>query len=262
MGFSVLLLIAAAGVIPTRLSLITVPVSVDGQGPFRFLVDTGAESTVMDPALAARLGLAPTYRVELVNANGARLTPALRLRSMLVEGRRIPEIEVLLTAPNAARAADSGIQGVLGANALAGLSYLLTPREGRLELEASRPAGAALPFEDLGGRVVIKPSMAGEPLALMLDSGASHLVLFKMPASMAKTAAMAARLTTLDGARAAAAVTWSQPLAFDAGLTLRTVPAAVVEQPGRSFDGLLPAGHFEKVYVDRARGEVVLVRPQ
>src|SRR5579862_4916987 len=46
--------------IPTRLDRIgriVVPVMVDGQGPFQFVLDTGANSTVVSPHLASALGL-------------------------------------------------------------------------------------------------------------------------------------------------------------------------------------------------------------
>ena len=37
----------------------TVPVKVVEQGPFEFLIDTGAQNTVLSKSLAARLSLAP-----------------------------------------------------------------------------------------------------------------------------------------------------------------------------------------------------------
>ena len=38
-----------------RYERVTVPVTIKGQGPFRFMVDTGAQATVVSSALAARL---------------------------------------------------------------------------------------------------------------------------------------------------------------------------------------------------------------
>jgi predicted aspartyl protease len=36
------------------------PISINGKGPFRFIIDTGANRSVLSKALAARLGLAPS----------------------------------------------------------------------------------------------------------------------------------------------------------------------------------------------------------
>src|SRR5258708_6048524 len=58
--------------VPTRLDRIgriVVPVMINGQGPFRFIVDTGASHSVVSPALAAKLGLTPTPQTAtLLNA--------------------------------------------------------------------------------------------------------------------------------------------------------------------------------------------------
>jgi len=47
-------------------TLLTVPVMLAGQGPFRFVVDSGAERTVLADDLAASLGLAKTGRASVV----------------------------------------------------------------------------------------------------------------------------------------------------------------------------------------------------
>src|SRR5688500_6043122 len=43
--------------VPDAQERMTVPVSISGRGPFRFLVDTGAERTVISAELARQLGL-------------------------------------------------------------------------------------------------------------------------------------------------------------------------------------------------------------
>ena len=42
-----------------------VDVLVNGRGPYRFVLDTGASMNQMDPALADSLGLAPTFKSQL-----------------------------------------------------------------------------------------------------------------------------------------------------------------------------------------------------
>src|SRR5262249_12723167 len=60
---------------PTRLSVIrgfpiATSVYLNGQGPYRFLLDTGAETNQMDVGLARKLGIAPSFRVDLDTAAG------------------------------------------------------------------------------------------------------------------------------------------------------------------------------------------------
>jgi len=48
-----------------RIGRIMAPVMVNGQGPFRFIVDTGASRSAISPSLAERLGLVPSVEDSL-----------------------------------------------------------------------------------------------------------------------------------------------------------------------------------------------------
>jgi hypothetical protein len=50
----------------TKPAPISADVYVGTHGPHRFLVDTGAETSLIDPRLAATLHLRPEFRVELL----------------------------------------------------------------------------------------------------------------------------------------------------------------------------------------------------
>jgi predicted aspartyl protease len=50
-------------------------VYINGAGPFRMVIDTGAQSTSVTPDTAAEVGLRPEFRVEHVTATGSRLVP-------------------------------------------------------------------------------------------------------------------------------------------------------------------------------------------
>ncbi len=252
-GVAVLCLL---GTIETRPAPVVTEVVIGDKGPYRFLVDTGSESTLMEPSLAAELGLRPAFRVELVNVNGSRLTPGTRVERLAVQGHAVRDVEVLFDPPRH----DSGVRGVLGANALAALSYLLEPREGRLTIRPAAPDGVAVPFDVVDGRMVVRARMGGETLRLVLDSGASHVVLFRTPAAMARTGSIASVVHTLDGARRVAATTWTAEMTLGRGVRIRTLPAAMVSRPNSSVDGLLPAAAFKQVFVDQAGRQVVLVR--
>lgn len=248
------------GVIPAAAPPITANVHFGDKGPYRFLVDTGAESTMLEPALAATLGLRPAFRTEVVTVLGSSFVPGTKVGGMRIEDAAVGEIEVLFADPVEARRGVPEVRGVLGANALRGFDVLLSAKTRTVSIGARRPAGgAAIPYQDADGRVVVKATMGSEVLSFVLDSGASHIVLFKTPAAMAKTRPVASAVTTFDGARRVAATSWTAELIFDKALRLGTKPAAVVERPGSPADGLLPVAMFGSVFVDRARREVVLV---
>jgi hypothetical protein len=49
-------------------------------------------------------------------------------------------------------------------------------------------------------------------------------------------------------------------MAIASGVKFGTLPAAIVSRPGTKVDGLIPASLFKSIYVDQARGEIVLAR--
>jgi predicted aspartyl protease len=255
-----IVLLLFAGTISTRLIPVTTDIYIGERGPYRFLVDTGAESTLIDPKLAAELNLQPAFRTEIVTLHGSHYVPGTRINTLRVGSHALGELEVLFQDVAELQRVSGDLRGVLGANALANFDYLLSPSSGRLTPAAPRPAGEVVPFRYVDGRMVVNARMGKESLALILDSGASHPVLFRTPAAMAKTASILTTMNTLEGARSAAATTWTSELVFGEHIRIGTLPAAVVQRAGTSTDGLIPASIFQKIFVDQARREIVLVR--
>lgn len=253
-------MMAMTGPLPLPTPPIVVEVSWGGRAPVEMLVDTGAESTTLDPKLAAEWGLKPEYAVELVNLNGTRLVPALRSRELRLGEAVVGEVEVLLVDAGTARARAPRVKGVLGANALRGLSYTLWPKKGELRLGAVRPEGVVLPLGFAGDRVKVDARMGAETLHFVLDSGANHVVLFRTPEVMRKTPPVEFELTTIEGARTSVPTTWTKDMVFGEGMTVKMQPAGIVKARAAQLDGLLPAGIFAAIHVDAARGEIVLVR--
>lgn len=255
-----LLLALLFGVIPTKVTLITTSVFIGDRGPYRFVVDTGSQSTMIEPELAEELRLTPEFQVEMVNLHGSHFAPGTHLDSLRSGGRSLGRVEVLFADVPEAKRLDPQVRGVIGANALGAADFLLSASEGRMQTGVMRPEGEAVPFDIVEGRIVVKGRMGKESLSFVLDSGASHMVLFRLPAVMLKTPPVEATVRTLDGARSVAATTWSAELVFSGKLRLPTLPAAVVPRAGAPVDGLLPVAAFQRVFVDQARREVVLVR--
>jgi hypothetical protein len=233
-------------------------VFIGAKGPYRFLVDTGAQTSLIDEKLAAGLKLQPQYRVEIVTQHSSRSSPALKMRDLRIGDKRLAETELVFQDLENVRRSGIPIRGLLGISALAGHSFTITPKDARLELDPSRPEGEAVPYYLLEGRIALKARMGSEDLFLALDSGGHHVVLFRTPAAMAKTKPVNGILGTLEGARSVVPTTWTEPMSFSGGIRVKTLPAAMVKRDGAEVDGLLPASAFRSIYIDPARGEAVL----
>jgi len=218
-------------------------VFLGARGPFRFLVDTGAQSTVVSPGLAAAAGLTAGWRVEVVTVTGKRLVPA-GSADVVVGGVSVSGAEVLFYDP------PRGFDGVLGQSVLGRLDYLIDGR-GELRIGAPAPVGERLPLDRVYDRPAVSVDVDGVRMRLVLDSAASHMVLFDE-----KAEGRDAVLRTSAGYGPVAVRKLRSVAAGRARLS--AVEAAVAGRSGREEDGLLPARWFRAVYVNNAEGYVIL----
>lgn len=93
---------------------LTVPVAIRKQGPYNFIIDTGAERTVVSHELAGRLGLAAGMEVTVTSMTGRS-----RVATVIVPDLAIESIGVLhqIVAP-AFEARNIGAAGLLGIDTL------------------------------------------------------------------------------------------------------------------------------------------------
>ena len=97
-----------------RSTRMTLPVKIDGQGPFAFIIDTGADRTVISAELAARLNLPRGAPVTLHGASGEKEVETGRIATLDVGGRTLRDISAPLLWMS-----DLGADGMLGVDALA-----------------------------------------------------------------------------------------------------------------------------------------------
>jgi hypothetical protein len=239
-------LIASVPLLKTGPYVAAEGVYVNGEGPLRFLIDTGAQSSAISDELAARLRLRPRERVEQVTAAGSRMVP-LSCALVSLQGRS-KTIEVVLGGIDRVKDVNKTIDGVLGNNFFAGLRFALDYRRGRLLLNAPVPAGPRVPFEAADGRIVVTTSIDGLPRRLVLDSGAPVPVLFE-PRTTVPAVAM---LRTHAGAVAGGGA----KVVASIGTRTKRLQAVIVPRK-QSVDGLLPASAFRSVFVDTADGFVI-----
>jgi predicted aspartyl protease len=73
---------AAQSTTSEALGRVIAPVWVNGQGPFRFIIDTGANRTVLSTGLAARLGLSPHGVGQVHSIDGVETAPLVDVASI------------------------------------------------------------------------------------------------------------------------------------------------------------------------------------
>lgn len=105
---------AAAG--PTtndRRGRMVAPVTINGQGPFRFIVDTGANRSALSQGLAVELGLTSTASGEVHSVYGVTVAPLVEVASLNYGALSLPSGSLPLLQ-GAVLAGESGLLGVDG----------------------------------------------------------------------------------------------------------------------------------------------------
>jgi len=248
--------------IPLRVSegfLLVDGVFLNGAGPYRFLVDTGATTNQLDAVLAESLAMKATYRVELVTVSGSRAVPAARVAKIQVGPVSADDIEMLWMPLTEVRKVDRRIQGVLGQDFLRRFNYVLDFRGHRIVFEPATVAGEEIPAERVEGRLAVH-SAEDRVLGrrrLILDSGANTLCLFSAE-DVALDPLSSVRLQTATGSTEGR---FGKLRELRLGSQVyRDIPAAMLRSAknGEGADGILPLRLFKAVYVNNARNVVIL----
>jgi predicted aspartyl protease len=157
-----------------RIGRIWAPVTINGQGPFRLVLDTGASHSALTPRLVEALGipLDPGRTVVLRGATGSAAVPVvpvetLEFGDLLMEPRRLPVIPDAL----------GGAEGVLGMDGLANKRIFIDFRRDHITITRSKNERAAsgfaiIPVRFLRGRLlVVDAFIGGVPVKAVIDTG-------------------------------------------------------------------------------------------
>ncbi|HWK36834.1 aspartyl protease family protein [Sphingomonas sp.] len=148
----------------------TVPVSVNGRGPFDFVIDTGSERSVMSRELAASLDLRPGPGARVLDFIGATAVETVHVPSLSISSLGARAIE----AP-ALTMAHLGAPGLLGIDALQGHRVSIDFYRNRMEVRPAkrRPIGQIIVDAELraGQLIVTQASFQGQPIAVIVDTG-------------------------------------------------------------------------------------------
>ena len=172
---------------------VVVPVSINGSGPYPFLLDTGATITALDRGLAEAVvldgsgmgtvtTLAETMSVSLAVAHTVSIGPVTERN-----------VEVMVRDLKGLHAFAPGVRGVLGQNALNHADFLLDYRRRTLAFDMDGALLASLNGHHMQltretvednpqyANLAVHATIASDgvhPMDFLLDSGTASLVLF------------------------------------------------------------------------------------
>ena len=231
---------------PTRAGFV-VSVQTGAAVRLRFLFDTGTSLTVLDARVADRLGIVSQEKLEALSTTGAVTAGRGLLETMRVGSLVRADVPVLIL-PLPHFPSHGQLDGILGADFMAGRSFLIDVKRRCLELDVDRPPGGrSLAATEVGGRVVLQT----DGLNYVLDSAASFPVLMS---ERARSRAIQGQSFVLTSAAGRQRVRSGVIREMNVGtVDLSGLSAAFTDQQDKREDVLLPISPFTRIYVDAAR---------
>lgn len=267
MRFMFAIAILFAGSTPFQLrgdTDIVVSVTLNGQGPFRFLLDTGSSRSAVTRATAQRLARRPMGSTTVFTPSGQSLRTLIPIERLSLAGGPTASVVAMITGSDDL---SSDLDGLIGQDVLRARTYTIDYRRRQVHWHAEDASidGVRVPLKWRRERFVValpQTSPARE-LRLIPDSGTDGWVFFSRPNRPlpSLTPLDTVGLRTLSGPRLLRRVLMDR---IDVGsVTLWNQLATLVEKRDthEAFeDGLLPLHLFARVTFNAPIGYLTLSR--
>ena len=159
----------------TRLS---VPVTINGRGPFLFIVDSGADSSAVGSGVAQQLQLPPGTPVHLNGMTARTLVDRVRVATLGVGPTTIHDLQLPVL-----REVDMGGAGIIGIDALMQQRLMMDFEKRFIKVEDARTKVRSLPGEIVivgrrrRGQLILAQVRAGnQRLDAIIDTGSEITV--------------------------------------------------------------------------------------
>jgi predicted aspartyl protease len=223
-----------------RYRRMTVPVTIGEEGPFRFMIDTGAEATVLSLALADRLQLLERQPATLVGMASRREVETTAIADVGLGSRRF----FIQAAPLVEGANIGGADGILGLDSLQNQRVLLDFEKMQILVADAEELGGNRGFDiivkarrRLGQLIITEASLEGIRVAVIVDTGAQgsigNLALFERLRRARRLEDT--ELTDINGAQLSGPVRVARELNVGR-VSLRNIPVMFADSP--PFRGL------------------------
>jgi predicted aspartyl protease len=162
-----------------RIGRIWAPVLINGKGPFRLVLDTGANSSALLPSVAQTLGipLHESKKVQLHGVTGTAVVPivvvdSLEVGDLYIDGARLPIVPDVF----------GGAQGILGVKGLGDKRIFIDFGNDEIRISRSRGQSAPIGFTSLpikltnGQLLMFDIRIGSVRTKAVLDTGAQQTI--------------------------------------------------------------------------------------
>jgi Aspartyl protease len=255
-----------------------VQVSINGTGPYDFILDTGSNVTVVRSQLIRKLNLLSGAPTAILTATGETRGQRVIIDNIAVAGLAVEHLEIDVV--DRAQVLNGRVEGILGENFLKNFDILIDNEQQTLFIDRTSSlegsvAGERLGFSRFGSsddkpttdRIVIElkvPSFTGKPLLFLVDSGINAAVLYPSPGGQALRAMQSSEYVSMDDLNQRRECQIQKANFEIGGGTFRGLQLVACEGLTRNemdTDGLLPTRVFHRFFISH-RGGYVIANPR
>ena len=161
-----------------RIGRIIASVTINGQGPFRFMLDTGASRTALAAPTPGKLGLTPSpeAQVSVIGISGSAIVATVHIDTLESGDMHFHDLEL----PVLAGPVLDGIDGILGMDGFAGMKVSADFTKDRFTISQSRGRRASSNYSIVPVKLIsehllmAEGSVGGILVKAVIDTGNSH----------------------------------------------------------------------------------------
>lgn len=247
----------------------TVDVALQGKGPFRFLIDTGSQRTVVSTALAGDLGLALGPQVRIIGMAGEDEVATAEVGTLGFGTRELYGLVVPLLENR-----HMGADGILGTDSLQDERVVLDFAKNTIAIGAPHELGGNNGYDIVvharkrSGRLIMTNAVIdGIGVDVVIDTGASSTVgNLALQQAMRERPGFKATLSSVTGHELAADIGFAQALKVQ-DLTVTNVLIAYADAPAfrelrlekrpAIFLGMRELRAFRRIAIDFATHKIL-----
>ncbi len=222
-----------------RNNRLTVPVMIQGTGPYNFMIDTGSQATAVTHEINTLLGFTPLGTATLVGMASRRPVDIVEVEHLTVGSHDIYD----LVAPVLNRT-HVGADGIIGLDSLQDFRVLIDFREGSIAVEdvsSKKPSNNGFEIivrakQEMGQLLITDAVVEGVKAVVIIDTGAqASLANLALRDKLRAKRAEEVTTTDVNGVSMIGQLSTVRSLTIQ-GLSLRDVPLTFADAP--AFDAL------------------------
>ena len=156
----------------------TVPVTIGGHGPFDFMIDTGAQTTVITEGLREKLGLELVGTATLVGIASKVPVELVEVDGLEFASRTFNNLEAPIL-----KAHNIGADGILGLDSLQDLRVMIDFRTDTIAVDDAKALGGNRGYEIIvraarrkGRLIITQAKIDGVSTSIIVDTGAQNSI--------------------------------------------------------------------------------------